>query len=122
MKSVSEDSRYYAVLYCTLLAFQFGLQPLIASRLTAPGVSKSSIVVATEITKILIAIVSIAGASAQERENIIKSWRFIDSIKVAAIPATLYAIQNLAIQYGYSLLDSMTFNLLNQTKVIIVFG
>jgi hypothetical protein len=37
---------------------------------------------------------------------------------VAALPATLYAIQNVFVQYGYVLLDSMSFNLLNQTKVL----
>jgi len=55
--------------------------------------------------------------SAEERQQLFRKWRFIDSLKAAAIPATLYAIQNLAVQYGYVLLDSMTFNLLNQTKV-----
>lgn len=114
-----EDSsdKFKALFYCTLLAFQFGLQPLIASRLTPPGVSKSSVVVATEIAKILIAFVSIMGESKMERKILIENWSLSDSIKLAFIPATLYAIQNLFVQYGYSYLDSMTFNLLNQTKV-----
>ena len=110
-------NKFYAILYCTLLAFQFGLQPMIANRLTAPGVSKSSVVIATEVVKIIIAMFSLLSESSMERQRIKESWRFIDSIKVAAVPATLYAIQNLAVQYGYVFLDSMTFNLLNQTKV-----
>ena len=113
----TDDNRFLAVLYCSLLALQFGLQPLIASRLTPPGVSKSSVVIATEITKIVIAAFSLMSESAEERQQLFRKWRFIDSLKAAAIPATLYAIQNLAVQYGYVLLDSMTFNLLNQTKV-----
>ena len=113
---MSEDNRFLAVLYCTLLAFQFGLQPIISSRLTPSGVSKSSVVIATEIAKIVIAAVTLFGESAEERQKLFSSWRFIDSLKAAAVPATLYAIQNLAVQYGYVLLDSMTFNLLNQTK------
>lgn len=112
-----DNNRVLAVVYCSLLALQFGLQPLIASRLTPPGVSKSSIVIATEITKIIIAAVTLMGESSEERKQLFRSWNFIDSLKAAAIPATLYAIQNLAVQYGYVLLDSMTFNLLNQTKV-----
>jgi len=111
-------TKFYAILYCTLLAFQFGLQPMIANRLTAPGVSKSSVVIATEFVKIIIAIFSLLSESSIERQRIKESWRFVDSIKVAAVPATLYAIQNLAVQYGYVLLDSMTFNLLNQTKTL----
>lgn len=106
-----------ALLYCTLLALQFGLQPLIASKFTANGISKISIVVGTELGKILIAATSIAGEASSERKKIFEQWTLKDSLKVAALPATLYAIQNLLVQFGYVFLDSMTFNLLNQTKV-----
>lgn len=107
-----------AVFFCCLLALQFGLQPMIASKFTGPGVSKSSIVIAAEIGKILIAAFTFFAESSEEREKVYKRWTFIESLKVAALPATLYAIQNLFVQYGYALLDSMTFNLLNQTKTI----
>ena len=116
----AENDRFKALLYCTLLAFQFGLQPIIASKLTPSGVSKSSVVVATELAKILIAFVTIMGDSPTERKKLLQNWRFYDSVKLAAVPATLYAIQNLFVQYGYSYLDSMTFNLLNQTKVFVI--
>lgn len=106
-----------ALLYCTLLAIQFGLQPMIAAKFTPPGISKSSIVIATELTKIAIAIVAVLGGPASELANIKAYWTLQDSVKIAALPATLYAIQNLLIQYGYVYLDSMSFNLLNQTKV-----
>ena len=36
---------------------------------------------------------------------------------MAALPAVLYAIQNILAQVGYDNLDPLTFNLLNQTKV-----
>jgi UDP-sugar transporter A1/2/3 len=107
-----------AVFFCGLLALQFGLQPLLAGRYTGAGVSKSSVVIATELCKILLAAASLAGESGEERQSLVKSWTLIDSLKVAAVPAVLYAIQNLFSQYGYALLDSMTFNLLNQTKTI----
>lgn len=106
-----------SLFYCTLLALQFGLQPLIASKYTAPTISKTSIVIGTEIGKILIALASIVGESEKEKQLIYAHWSIADSVKVAALPATLYAIQNILIQYGYVYLDSMTFNLLNQTKV-----
>ena len=88
---------------------QFGLQPMIASRFTASGVSKSSVVIATEMGKIIIAMFAFMGESGEEREKVYKKWTLLDSLKVAALPATLYAIQNLFVQYGYALLDSMTF-------------
>lgn len=107
-----------SLFYCSLLALQFGLQPILANRFTPSGVSKSSIVIATELGKIIIAFISIITGSKEDRDKIIKTWNILDSLKVAALPATLYAIQNLFVQYGYILLDSMSFNLLNQTKVL----
>lgn len=112
-----DDNSQKSLFFCSLLALQFGLQPILASKFTAVGVSKSSIVIATEITKILIAIFTIMGGPSAEREKLFETWSILDSLKVAALPATLYAIQNLLVQYGYACLDSMTFNLLNQTKV-----
>lgn len=109
-----------SLFYCSLLALQFGLQPIIASKFTASGVSKTSVVIATEITKIFIAILSLLSGPRAELVRIRETWTLSDSLKVAALPATLYAIQNLLVQYGYIFLDSMTFNLLNQTKVFFI--
>ncbi len=112
----SENGRY-ALLYCSLLALQFGLQPLISSRFTAQGVSKSSVVIAIELQKIVIAAIVLLSGPTIEIDKIRDTWSLKESLRTAALPATLYAIQNLCIQYGYSYLDSMTFSLLNQTKV-----
>lgn len=107
-----------ALFYCALLALQFGLQPLLASSFTSPAVAKSSVVISTEIGKIIIGAISILADSKETRDQIRRNWSFKDSLKVAALPATLYAIQNVMIQYGYQLLDSMSFNLINQTKTL----
>jgi hypothetical protein len=113
---MDENSRY-ALFYCSLLALQFGLQPMIANKFTPKEVSKTSVVITTEIFKILVAGFSISSSSSAEWEKIRETWSISNSLKVAALPAALYAIQNICVQYGYVLLDSMTFNLLNQTKV-----
>jgi len=113
----SSDNKRLALIYCTILAFQFGLQPLLASRFTSTSVSKASVVIATEFTKILIAAVYIILQPAETRSDIFKNWTPTDSLKIAALPAVMYAIQNLIVQHAYVMLDSMTFNLLNQTKV-----
>ena len=115
-----DENSQKSLFYCSLLALQFGLQPILASKFTASGVSKTSIVIATEITKIFIAMISLLSGPKAELERIRKTWTLSESLKVAALPATLYAIQNLLVQYGYIFLDSMTFNLLNQTKVLLV--
>lgn len=105
-------------MYCVLLAFQFGLQPMIASRFTGSSVSRTSVVIGTELGKIIIAFISIMTEPLEAQRKVLEGWTLTDSLKVAALPATLYAIQNLFVQYGYILLDSMTFNLLNQTKTL----
>lgn len=116
------DNSQKSLVYCSLLALQFGLQPILSNKFTAPGASKTSLVIATEVAKIVIALFSILSGPKEEIEQIKKNWSLMDSIKIAALPATLYAIQNLLVQHGYIYLDSMTFNLLNQTKVNIALN
>ena len=117
MTTAPSDSTQ-ALMYCILLAFQFGLQPMVANRFTSSDISKTSVVIGTEFGKIMIAFSSIMTEPAKSRAKVLSDWTLLDSFRVAALPATLYAIQNLFVQHGYVLLDSMTFNLLNQTKVI----
>ena len=108
-----------AVLYCSLLALQYGLQPILASRFTSPTISKASVVIGTEIAKIIIAGSSISfGEPRGTFKRILTHWSFTDSLKIAFIPASMYAVQNLLVQHGYDYLDAMTFNVLNQLKVV----
>ena len=104
--------------YCMLLAFQFGLQPKIAKVFQNENINKSSIVIVTELTKIFIAAITLPLESDKEKRNIVENWNIRNSITIAALPAILYAIQNLTTQYAYQLIDPMTFNLLNQTKTL----
>lgn len=115
--SFLDDPNTSILFYSALLALQFGLQPMITTRCTPRGVTKSSIVITIEIFKILISILSMSFESSESLTKIRSKFTIATSLKTAAIPATLYAIQNLCVQYGYTYLDSMTFNLLNQTKV-----
>ena len=108
-----------AILYCSLLALQFGLQPVLAGLFFDKSVSKISIVIGTEIMKIIISVTTLMSEPEKKRSNIFANWSLKNSLKYAALPAILYAIQNLLIQYGYTYLDSMSYNLLSQTKVSI---
>ena len=94
------------------------MQPIIAKEFSSKEVSKASIVIATELTKICIAIVAVSSEPSSVRKRILSDWTLSSSLKIAALPAVLYAIQNLMVQHAYILLDSMTFNLLNQTKTL----
>lgn len=107
-----------AFFYCTLLAFQFGLQPLISSRYTPIGVNPKTIVIGTELIKVIISLIIISLESKEVKQNIINKFTLMNSLKRAALPASLYSVQNLFVQYGLKLMDNMTFNLLNQTKTL----
>ena len=47
-----------------------------------------------------------------------KEWRLMDALKASASPAAIYALQNTLLQLSYRHLDSLTFSLLNQTKLV----
>lgn len=47
-----------------------------------------------------------------------KAWTLRRSLAAAALPAVGYSLQNWLSQLGYKNLDSLTFNLLNQTKTL----
>lgn len=47
-----------------------------------------------------------------------KDWKLSDSLKASALPAAIYAVQNTLLQLSYRHLDSLTFSLLNQTKLV----
>ncbi len=113
-----ENNGGKALFYCSLLALQYGLQPILAKKFSSPGASKNSIVIATELMKICITASSMLKETPEARRALWDSWSLMDYVKVAATPAALYAVQNLLMQYGYSMLDSMTVNLLNQTKTM----
>lgn len=47
-----------------------------------------------------------------------KEWRLVDALMASASPAAIYALQNTLLQLSYRHLDSLTFSLLNQTKLV----
>lgn len=48
----------------------------------------------------------------------LESWTLRGSLETAALPAATYTLQNWLMQIAYVNLDSLTFNLLNQTKTL----
>ena len=118
-KNGSEDNiGMKALFYCSLLALQYGLQPLLVKKFSAPDCGKNSIVIATELSKIGLAAMSLSKEPKETRDKIVSTWSLIDYMKIVALPAALYGFQNLLMQYGYAYLDGMTVNLLNQTKTL----
>lgn len=130
----AEQLSSQAYMWLVLLALQFGLQPFLFSTFTPPDVIKSMTIIIQEGIKMFVCVMLmfadrraapcgwrrtiISGHYEDLYPEVFKSWSFRDSLKAAALPAFLYAIQNVCQLYAYMLLDGLTFNLLNQTKII----
>ncbi|CAI7905309.1 unnamed protein product, partial [Closterium sp. NIES-53] len=76
----------------------------------------SSQVITCEVLKVLIALTAmfLDGSLFTFWRN----WHPLDSLEAAAVPGLLYAAQNTLIQVALRHLDYLTFNLLNQTKLL----
>ena len=105
-----------AIFYMFLLSIQFGIQPILTKRFTPPSVCRSSVILVQEGVKFIIA--SSMLYSSGQFKTAISSWSLSSWLKVAALPAALYSIQNLAALLAYQNLDALTFNVLNQTKTL----
>ena len=116
-QTAREPSRKGALFLC-LLGVQFGLQPLLARKCTAPETIKSVVVLSTDGVKVVLALVMLAFEDRATRAAILGAWTLADSLTYAAVPAALYALQNWLCQLAYQQLDSLTYNLLNQTKTL----
>jgi UDP-sugar transporter A1/2/3 len=104
----------YALLL--LLALQYGLQPfLTASFLSAAGCDARAVVLATELAKAALCAVSLV---VQRQPGQRFRGSTLADLRRAAAPAACYLVQNLLLQRAYADLDSLTFNCLNQTKLV----
>ncbi|KAM3568216.1 hypothetical protein VYU27_009657 [Nannochloropsis oceanica] len=105
--------------YMALLALQFGMQPILVRAFIPKSTPKMPIVMATEAVKILLCAVGLLVTEKKSaRDKMWATWTFRESLRLGAVPAALYALQNTMAQFGYQYLDSLSFNLLNQTKTL----
>ena len=115
----SSGNSKMAIIYMSLLAVQFGIQPMLVSKFAPRGICKSSVVLTQEVCKGAIAYWAYKRSTTteQRRKEVgalsIKSW-----LTMAGVPAALYTVQNLAALLAYQNLEALTFNVLNQTKVL----
>ena len=94
-EAIDNDYLHKTLIFSFLLAIQYGLQPILASAFTSRTISKTSVVIMTEFGKILIAIVGLATGLVVKSDD----WSLQNSIQIAALPALLYAVQNVFVQY-----------------------
>ncbi|CAM8985775.1 unnamed protein product [Rhodiola kirilowii] len=111
-----KSSERRVLFYSLLLALQYGAQPLISKRFIRQEVIVTSSVVACEIAKVLCAFLVIAKDGSCRR--IFKEWTLVGALTASGLPAAIYALQNSLLQISYRNLDSLTFSILNQTKLM----
>ncbi|XP_076944744.1 UDP-N-acetylglucosamine transporter ROCK1-like [Bidens hawaiensis] len=102
--------------YSLLLTVQYGAQPLISKRCIGRDVIVTSSVLACEIVKVICALLLMAKDGTLNKA--FKEWTLIGSLRASGLPAAIYALQNSLLQISYRNLDSLTFSMLNQTKLI----
>lgn len=105
---------------------QFAFQPLLTKWYIAPETIKSTVVLTCELLKLVTCLLVLALTGELSRAPQPKSgsgegprpWRPIDTLWSAGPPALTYTAQNLLTQTAYQHLDGMTFNVINQTKIL----
>lgn len=105
-----------AWLYMILLSLQYGAQPLLSQCFSGKQVIVSSAVLTCEWAKVVCAMMAMAWNGTLRKLG--KDWTLRDALVASGIPAALYALQNILLQLGYRYLDSLTFSMLNQTKLL----
>ena len=114
----------YAVLKSVLLAsfltLQTAIQPLVVRKLVPRDSISSACILVTEILKVITCV--LIYYFLEHRYHPKKSWVKLSSLKTsvstAAVPAIVYALQNIAITHAQRNLDGLTYNIINQSKLL----
>ncbi|KAI4317263.1 hypothetical protein L6164_025149 [Bauhinia variegata] len=102
-------------LYSIILSLQYGAQPLISKRFIRKEVIVTSSVLACEIAKVIFVVIFMAKEGSLNK--VYKEWTLVGVLTASGLPAAIYALQNSLLQISYRNLDSLTFSMLNQTKI-----
>ncbi|XP_057251865.1 UDP-N-acetylglucosamine transporter ROCK1 isoform X1 [Beta vulgaris subsp. vulgaris] len=101
--------------FSALLTLQYGAQPLISKRFTRREVIVTSSVLACEVAKVICAFAVLTFNGSLTK--LCKDWSLLRALTFSGLPAAIYALQNSLLQISYKNLDSLTFSMLNQTKL-----
>ncbi|CAI9106292.1 OLC1v1005418C1 [Oldenlandia corymbosa var. corymbosa] len=75
----------------------------------------TSAVLTCEVIKVICALLLMAKDGTLKK--VFKEWTLAGSLTASGLPAAIYALQNSLLQISYKNLDSLTFSMLNQTKL-----
>lgn len=114
--TAAAPSRRRVALYLALLTLQYGAQPLISKRFVRREVIVTSLVLAIEVLKVMCAVILLVAEGSLKKQ--FSNWSLAGSLTASGLPAAIYALQNSLLQISYKNLDSLTFSILNQTKLL----
>ena len=108
-----------AIVNMSLLALQFGLQPILVKKFTPQTIVRSSVVFVQEVVKFIMAgAIYFSGTSKTAREADFEEWSIKTWFAIAGLPAFLYTVQNIFTLMAQQNIEALTFNVLNQTKIL----
>jgi UDP-sugar transporter A1/2/3 len=114
-RGATQSTNARILFFSILLAFQYGAQPLISKRFISREVIVTSSVLSCEAAKVIFALYFMAKEGSLGR--MYKEWTLVGALTASGLPAAIYALQNSLLQISYKNLDSLTFSILNQTKI-----
>lgn len=99
-----------------VLSVQIGFQPLLMGWFAKDATNVSLRVGVIELMKFVMALLPLMVRGELCAE--MKKWSFHNALQTTAAPALIYVLQNYLNQSAVVVLDGVTFNILNQTKII----
>ncbi|KAK4789764.1 hypothetical protein SAY86_017068 [Trapa natans] len=112
-QATGSNSRVW--LYSLLLTLQYGAQPLVSKRCVRREVIVTTLVLTCELAKVVFAVFFMLKDGSLKK--LFQEWTLAGSLVASGLPAAIYALQNSLLQISYKNLDSLTFSMLNQTKI-----
>lgn len=102
-----------------LLTLQVGVQPLLMGWYAVEARDVRLRVGVVELLKLLLALIPLSLSRGEGGLlNQLKTWKLRAALATTVMPALIYVLQNLLNHAAVVALDGVTFNVLNQTKII----
>ncbi|KAF0766845.1 hypothetical protein AaE_002893 [Aphanomyces astaci] len=102
--------------FLVLLALQIGIQPELMKWYAKDATNVSLRITVIGILKILVALVPLVWTGEWRCE--FSSWSSRVALRTTVLPALIYSVQDYLNQTAVVILDGVTYNVLNQTKII----
>lgn len=116
MANQVEENSFRSTIFLVALAAQVGIQPLLMHWFAADANNVTVKVAVIEGMKLTAAAVMLFQSGSFWNELL--KWEFKEAAYSTFLPALIYAWQNYLNQSAVIILDGVTFNILNQTKII----